>query len=332
LQITQIQCFVAVAEEQSFTKAADRMYLGQPNVSHHIRRLEAELGVTLFQRGRHGARLTEAGEEFLKHARTAMVALEKGKAEMQEFSGLVRGRVRLGMGVYSVVDQVADMVSGFRQTHPSVEVQIDDALSADEAGERLAEGEYDVVVVSEGITAPDVECTKFAQMVVRLAVPLDHPFAEREAVAVSELAGEDLIFWRTHPAHETLTEVCREQGFEPKMAFSCRTLTTIRSLVSHGLGSAAVSTAVAGMFEPATAVVDLRPPQLVRDYYLCWRPDVEHPPSGRAFIDHARTYAAQHVGQAKSADGRGEPKSLIAAPRPRVPTANPTRRGPHAGT
>src|SRR5581483_11217866 len=97
MELHQLQYFVAVAEEASFSRAADRVHVSQSGVSAQIRTLEAELGLPLFDRSGRPTRLTEAGAAVLPFARAALRAVADARLAVDELVGLVRGQVRVGM-------------------------------------------------------------------------------------------------------------------------------------------------------------------------------------------------------------------------------------------
>ena len=96
MELRQLAYFDAVVRHGSFTKAAQRLHVAQPAVSAQIRRLEAELGVTLLERTTRRVALTQAGELFLARARLALAQLEGARADLAELSAVLRGQVRIG--------------------------------------------------------------------------------------------------------------------------------------------------------------------------------------------------------------------------------------------
>src|SRR5215468_12518296 len=97
MELRHLRYFVAIAEERSFTGAAERLWVAQPGLSTQIRRLESELGVQLFERHTRGVDLTAAGELFLDRARTALAAAEAAGAIGQDLQNGLAGTVRLGL-------------------------------------------------------------------------------------------------------------------------------------------------------------------------------------------------------------------------------------------
>src|SRR5205085_9258967 len=98
MELRHLRYFVAIAEERSFTRAAERLWVAQPGLSTQIRRLESELGVQLFERHTRGVDLTDAGELFLERARTTLVAADAARATGQDLEAGLVGRLRFGIG------------------------------------------------------------------------------------------------------------------------------------------------------------------------------------------------------------------------------------------
>src|SRR4029450_5941066 len=97
MELRQLAYFVAIAEERNFTRAAERIPIAQPAISQQIRRLEAELGESLFLRDRRGIQLTPAGEALLPHAITPLQAAEGGRQAVEALTGLLTGRLTVGL-------------------------------------------------------------------------------------------------------------------------------------------------------------------------------------------------------------------------------------------
>src|SRR4051794_29457957 len=123
MELHQLAYVVAVAEEGSFTRAAAREHVAQPGVSAQVRRLEAELGQPLFDRGPGAVTLTAAGEAVLPFARAALAGAAGVRAAVDELAGLIRGRVAVGV-VPSVGGRLADPLAAFHAEHPGVEVTL----------------------------------------------------------------------------------------------------------------------------------------------------------------------------------------------------------------
>ena len=148
MELRQLAYFTAVAEERQFTRAANRLLVAQPAVSAQIRRLERELGESLFQRDPRSVSLTEAGEALLPHARAALAAAERGRDAIASLRGMLRGRLRIG--VAGPVDEPLGQALGeLRRSYPDIEVLLT-TQNNDPLLEALVNGHIDVGIVGIG--------------------------------------------------------------------------------------------------------------------------------------------------------------------------------------
>src|ERR1700755_1075433 len=122
MELRHLRYFVAIAEEGSFTRASERLWVAQPGLSTQIRRLESELGVQLFERHTRGVDLTDAGELFLERARTALAAAEFARSTGADMEAGLVGRVRLGIATEAGWQLTAELLEAFGRDRPAVEL------------------------------------------------------------------------------------------------------------------------------------------------------------------------------------------------------------------
>ncbi|WP_138758798.1 LysR family transcriptional regulator [Modestobacter altitudinis] len=191
MDLRQLECLVAVAEESSFTRAAARCHVVQSALSAQIARLERELEVTLFHRTSRSVRLAPAGELLLKHARTLLHDAEVARAEMAAFCGLLTGQLRLGVispsdGRMPYLDEA---LLAFHARHPAVEISVQDTGSQVMV-EAVRAGELDLALV--GLYAGQVPAGVGHRLLddepMVAAVNAGHPLAGRGRVGLAELA------------------------------------------------------------------------------------------------------------------------------------------------
>ena len=142
MELYQLRTFAAVAEENHLTRAAERLHLSQPAVSGHIKALEGELGVRLFERASTGMELTAAGDELLERARRVLSAAEDVKRAAQQMQGDIAGMLRVGTVADPESNRLGELLSLARDTHPRLKLELHHAMS----GAALAEvqsGELD---------------------------------------------------------------------------------------------------------------------------------------------------------------------------------------------
>ncbi|MFJ3965250.1 LysR family transcriptional regulator [Streptomyces sp. NPDC090036] len=249
MELAQLRYFVAVVEEGSFTRAGARLHVSQPGVSAQIAQLERELGQRLLDRSARRVTPTEAGRAVLSYARAALAAVEGVRRTAQEFSGLLRGRVALGLvpgAAGAVVDgfDVVGALGDFHDEHPGVEI----ALSEDTSERMLAallRGELDLAVVGLGGEAPPGVATQVVLdeplvAVVRADDPLVAAAVDG-AIALAALRRRALIgLPRGTGLRAVLERACAQAGFAPRVDFEAAAPAVLVRLAARGLGVAVV--------------------------------------------------------------------------------------------
>ncbi len=198
MDLYQVRYFLTIAETGNFSRAAERLYLSQPSLSTGIKKLEKELGVTLFERGGRRTVLTTAGRSFMEKA---TVIMEQYEAALHELKGF-NDRPTLRVGVLSTmrVAILAGLVSTFQQQHPNVTIELHDG-TLEKLRDGLEQGEVDValtVLSQHGVDNslvhhdPQTSTVLFRQSLL-LAVPLRHPFAQRASIRLADLEGQPFI-------------------------------------------------------------------------------------------------------------------------------------------
>jgi DNA-binding transcriptional LysR family regulator len=124
MELRHLRYFVAIAEERSFTRAAERLWIAQPGLSTQMRRLEAELGIKLLERHTRGVDLTAAGELFLERARTALAAAEAARSVGADMEAGLVGSIRLGMATEAGSQMARELLSAFGRDRPAVELTV----------------------------------------------------------------------------------------------------------------------------------------------------------------------------------------------------------------
>jgi DNA-binding transcriptional LysR family regulator len=290
MDLRQLGYFVAIAEERQFTRAAQRVLVAQPAISAQIRRLERELGETLFHREPRSAQLTEAGEALLPHARAALAAAERARESIASLRGLLRGRLRIG--VAGPIDQrLAQALGDFRRAHPAVEIllteQHNEPLLAS-----LANGEVDAGVVGLGVQPlpPQVRARIIAVEPLVLAVRTGDPLSNRKTTNLASLRSEPMItLVRGSGLRRVLENACSESGFAPRITAETGDLKSLLDLVAEGLGIAVVPRSATD--RPGLAVVRITRPRLQRRTALAWN-ETSASPAGRAFLSLADRHFA----------------------------------------
>lgn len=285
MQLQQLAYFVAVAQEGSFTRAAERANVAQPSLSQQIKALEADLGAQLVHRARGKVGLTAAGETLLPIARRMLADAETARREIRELEALGRGRVRLGATPSLCTGLLPGVLAGYRRAHPGVDIVVYESGSRD-LEKALLEGSLDLALVIDASLGDDPEIDTVPLLTEDLVVisPLGEPGPTgRKRLTVAELENVPLVMFRPgYDLRETTLAACRAAGFEPTFAIEGGEMDAVLEFVRAGLGAAVVpSTVVRGRF----TVTAISTPGLHRTVLLARRRGLEPPRAAQVFIE-----------------------------------------------
>jgi len=289
MELRQLEYFVAVAEEGSFTRAAARVHVAQPGVSAQVRRLERELGEDLLDRSARTVRLTPVGAAVLPYARAALDAVAHARLAVDELAGLVRGHVAVGM-LTSFSSDLPDLLAAFHGAHPEVRITLAEANS-DDLLAGLQAGRFDVVLAGLAGSPPaGVETEVVLDEAIVAAVARDDALAARGAITLNDIRERPIISLpRGTSLRTALDRACRAAGFEPRIAFEASDPYVLAQLARRGLGVAIVPASLAAAHPDEVHALAFRDPPLRGRVVLAWRAAGSVGPAARAFIAHART-------------------------------------------
>lgn len=239
MELHQLATFVTVADEGSFTRAADRLHVVQSAVSASVRKLEAELGVTLFDRSTHHVAISAAGRVLLPEARATLAAAVSAREAIEQHRGGLRGTVALGtmQGQATRAIGIAEVLADFRRTHPGVEVHVRHGGGSAAMADAVRDGSLDLAVVSlPDADPPGLVLTPLASEPIALAVAPGHRLAGRSQVALSALRDEPFVElppgWGTRMA---VDRAFAAAGIERTIAYEVNDTAAVLDFVAHGL-------------------------------------------------------------------------------------------------
>ncbi len=281
MEMHQLAYFESVSRHLHFTRAAEELNVAQPSVSQQIRKLENELGAPLFHRMKRHVALTEAGKTFLPHARAVLQRLEEARLEVQELSGLRKGRLAVGAPPSVGTHLLPKALAVFSRRHPGI------ALSFREAGSRtlvslLEEGELDLAVVIQPIRHPALETQLLIEEELLLAVPRHHHLAKaadtnHHRIKLGQLRQEPFVLLRegAYDLRDQTLAACRRAGFDPRVALDGGEMDSMLRFVAAGIGLAILPEMVLSDVDPHDGPVALRrlEPRLTRSIVLARRRD-----------------------------------------------------------
>ena len=288
MELHQLEYFVAVAEEASFTRAAGRVHVAQPGVSAQVRRLESELGQQLLDRSGRSVRLTEVGSAVLPFARAALDAVAGARLAVDELAGLVRGQVTVGMVSGCALPILAELLAGFHHRYPGVAITLVEDNS-DRLAERLRDGQLDLALIGwAGETPAGLDTTVIVDEELVAAVHPAHPLADAAttAIPVGKLRDLPLVSLpRGTGVRAALDAACAEAGFAPRIVFEASALPMVVELATRGLGLAVVPASIPN----GPRILRITDPPIRSRLELAWSPAPSANPAARALVEHART-------------------------------------------
>lgn len=287
VNLRQLEYFVVIAEEGSFTRASERLLVAQPSLSQQIGALEAELGGPLLERLPRGVRLTMAGQNFLPEARAAISHANRARRSVRMTLGLESGQLEIATNTSTAAGILPSVLRRWQELHPSIEVSLSEYLHRRALDDGVREGEGDMAVGSTPASwEGPIEPLGWEEFV--LVLPDGDPMLRKQSVDLAELADRRWVhFARGHGLAELVDLQCAAAGFTPRVAVRTSQVVAAPLFAAAGLGPALVPDHIV----PDSAKELMRPakPRLIRRVVAFTRRDWS--PVTRAFLDTLREYS-----------------------------------------
>ena len=239
MDLSELQVFLMVAREGSFSRAAERLYRTQPAVSLAIRKLEESLGQPLFVRGARPVRMTDAGNLLRDYAERLLNLRDEVKKGLLELEGLKRGELSLGVNESSI-HALLPALAHYREAHPGVQVRLHRMFSRDIPHE-VSNYRLDLGAVSFVPRDPQLLATEILKDELTLVVPPKHPLAKRREVEIEELGKESFVAHIVEsPFRRRVIELFARHHTPLNMPMEMPTIESIKRVVQMGMGVAIV--------------------------------------------------------------------------------------------
>ena len=312
LDARRLRIFSAVAEEGSFTAAADRLYLSQSAVSQQMAIFEREVGVPLMDRVPRGIRLTPAGRLLAERAKTLLTMMSGIEQELHRLADRPP-QVRLGAFPTAGAHLIPLAVKAFRQRYPDAQIAISAVHSGDVASQ-LRDGEIHVGLVWDYDFAlrPEDDGLRRVPLLddpLRVVLPLGHPRAEESELALRDLAEEPWVV-RGHrePYAEAFEAMCRTAGFEPHVVFRTDDYQSAQGLVAAGIGLSLVPELSLAAQRPDVVTRPLATPRFARRIAAVTLPEANRDPTVVQLLQLLRQ-VAEGIHETQDGDGKPGPAS-----------------------
>ncbi|RVI28542.1 LysR family transcriptional regulator [Sinorhizobium meliloti] len=274
MELRHLRYFVAVADAASFTAAARGLNISQPPLSQQIRDLEAEVGTRLFERSSRNVELTEAGANFLEHARMILGQVEHAVQQARAIGSGQVGTLNIATTGSVLLGPLSNLIARFRGAWPGVFVRIHEMdPEAQEAA--LLSHRTDLSFVRRPRNNPDLVAHVAWHEKVGVALPEHHRMAGSETIELGDLRKENFVFLRLADSRfaRYLHDCCVAAGFVPDITNEVVESYSLTSLVAAGLGVALVPGCISTLSQPGVVYRPLAEPAPEADVYVISRPN-----------------------------------------------------------
>ena len=273
MELRHIRYFLTLAEEKSFTKAAEKLLIAQPPLSRQIRDLEEELGTTLFERSTRGVALTQAGEKFLQYALQIEHLAEQSVEVLQEMKDGLQGTLYLASVEGQGPRLLSKWIAGFHKLYPHVEFHLWNGDS-DDVFFRLQNGLCDLALIAGPYDQENLEGLWVYEEPWVAMIPAVHPLAKssRDTIVLKELEPYELIIPSRHSRLQEISGWFEKKDMKPKVICRMAHLLNAYELTEQNVGIAIYPASAAFYGDKEKVVVrKLIDPEVTASYYLTRR-------------------------------------------------------------
>ena len=279
--LNQLRCFVAVAEELHFRRAAERLHMTQPPLSRQVQMLEHQIGTLLLHRSNRYVRLTPAGRSLLAEARTILRLAETASLRARRVGMGEAGTVSIGFTAGASYHFLPEAIARWRSSLPDVDLQLKEMVSMAQM-EALEAGRLDVALLRPPLNDEGLQSRCVAREPLMAAMPLSHPLAQLPALMLPDFKQQAFVMYSPDEAryfHDLVTQWFGAYAIGPRYVQYVSQIHSVLALVRGGLGVALVPESASGMryegvaYRPITASQSLPQAEL----HMVWKLDNDNP-------------------------------------------------------
>jgi len=291
MDLRQLRYFVAVAEELHFTRAARRVKVAQPTLSHQVRMLEKELGVTLLRRTKRRVELTHPGRIFLDEAKRLLANAADAVRAVQAADAGRLGRLTVVCGPTTAYAGLLGMLELYRREAPLVDVHVLESPVTD-AVVTVEQGNADVGLVVPYFESAVLRRETVLELPLLAALPKSHRLASADRVSLKQLSRDPFVLFgqrRGSGFYERVLAICHACGFTPRVLEAMEHIHTLLYLVGAGYGVSLVPATLEPAAHKEVALVPLQESSATLELGMIWRFD-QTSPLVHAFLNTVRVW------------------------------------------
>ena len=291
MDIRQLECFVAVAEELHFRRAGERLGLSQSALSERVSALEHELGARLLFRTTRQVSLTQAGSEFLQDAKRILTDIERSVSNVVHTAESDLHHVRVSGVDEAMSILLPKALLAFRQTDPAAHVQILETSSSGQHSKELIAHRTDVAFVRTAQEDEFITSELLHRQPIVVVLASTNPLSSSASLSASDIANQPIIGYPKHARpilHEALLSAFRKIDAQPNIVCEVIDKFTLLQFVAHGIGIAIAPEWVKNIAPPGVSLVPFEPCENLIDLYVAYR-KLGNSETVKRFIDTVRT-------------------------------------------
>lgn len=290
MTLTELRYIIALAQEGNFSRAAERCSVSQPTLSVAIARLEDELGVPLFERGKGFVGVTSVGAQVVEQARVALQEADKVRQVALAGRDPLDGPLRLGV-IHTVGPYLLpQLIRSLKAIAPNMPLLIEENMTAN-LSDMLCENELDVIIIALPFDVPGVLTRALYDESFQVVVPRGHRWEGLPAIGADELGGEEMLLLKAGNCfRDQVLGACPQVSTPESDIRLGHTIGTIRCMVASGLGVSVLPEGALGQpySNEMISIIPFREPAPSRRIALAWRPGFARPKAIDALLDAVR--------------------------------------------
>lgn len=288
MELRTIRYFLTVAEELNITRAAEKLNMAQPPLSHQMRQLEEELGVTLFERGHRHITLTAEGGLLRQRGRQILELVQKTRTEIHTMKNGISGMLYISTVEGRAPYLMAEWIRGFREEYPHVQYNLWNG-STDDVIDRMTKGLADLAMVLAPYDSERMEAIEVAALPWAAMIPGNHPLASQpdKPIDLRALVGEPLIVPARKSRVQEIYSWFREIGEEPTVVCEMSNFLDAYAMAEKGVGIS-IFPHTNDNKDPKVVCRDITNPTHIAHYMLGWRADRKPSQLAQLFIDYVQ--------------------------------------------
>jgi len=296
MELRQLEYFQMASRLRNITRAAERLRVSQPNITVAIKKLEAELGIQLFDRSQKQLSLTPEGTVFLNRIELALRNIQDAVLEVNDYKQLQKGTIKIGIPPMMGAFLFPKIFSSFQKRYSQLEIFLHEEASMT-IREKLERDELDFGIIIISGASHNLQLLPMSQNQLVCCVPENSPLAEKNALSLSDVASSSLVMLKEGSFLRQLTlQKLRDAGIKPNIVLESNQVGTLKGLVASGVGIAFLLDIVVED-TPGVKAIPLANPLFV-DVGLAWKKDRYVSKAAQSFIKFCKDLLKKQASEA----------------------------------